>query len=262
MIPPLIHQIWMQGKDVVPAKYADARKTWKTLHPNWKIVTWDEVDLRALAKGTRWERALDMCERLIQRADVLRCCVLEQFGGVYVDMDMYALKPLDELMKQHADKIQVGETSFKGVPWIHAVMRLNNGIVFAPPKHPFWQNKFLPELLLRLQTNTALDELAPAWNTIRTTGPGLWSHFDGNPDIWVHPQEHFYSLKKIKGHTGSLTLDDLSVLKDSWVYHMQDSAWLVSWERHVLKAFIGNNWMISVPILVCVLLVFTLKLRL
>jgi Glycosyltransferase sugar-binding region containing DXD motif len=254
MIPKIIHQIWMQGADTVPSKYSFARATWREKNPLWEIKTWDEVELRKLIQGTRWENVLQYTRRLIQRADILRCAVLEKYGGVYVDMDMYCLKPLDDLLV--SSKIQVGETSFKGVPLIKNAMRLNNGIIFAPALHSFWQKKFLPELLVRLQTHTWLDDLAPAWNTIRTTGPGLWSHFDGDIDIHIHPQEFFYSLKKIKGHSGELSLEDIQTLKDSYVYHMQDSVWLVSWEKYLLHMFIGNNWMISVPILLFIIFLF------
>ena len=253
MIPKVIHQIWMQGKDAIPTKYSFARGTWQEKNPDWTIRVWDEIQLRELIKGTRWEATLPYTRRLIQRADIFRCAVLEKYGGVYVDMDMYCLKSLNDFID--LGKIQVGETSFKGIPWIKKAMRLNNGIIFAPVNHSFWQQKFLPELLVRLQTHTWLDDIAPAWNTIRTTGPGLWSHFDGDAEVLIHPQEYFYSLKKIKGHSGKLSKEDVSILKESYVYHMQDSVWLVSWEKYLLHAFIGNNWMISIPVLlICIVL--------
>lgn len=245
----------MQGKEAVPKKYNEARETWKRNNPDWEIKVWDEIELRELAKGTRWEIALDYTHRLIQRADILRCVVLEKFGGVYVDMDMHSLKSLNVFIHDH--RIQAGETSFKGVPLIKKAMRINNGILFAPPNHSFWQKKFLPQLLLHLQTHTLLDDIAPAWNTIRTTGPGLWSHFDGDPDLLIHPQEYFYSLKKLKGHEGKLSEQDIQNLHQSYVYHMQDSLWLVSWEKYLLEIFIGNNWMITVPLIMfCIFIIF------
>ena len=247
----------MQGKDAVPIKYAAARATWPALHPDWEIRVWDEADLVALVTGTPWETALRLCRRLIQRADVLRCAVLERFGGVYADMDMYALKSLDPLLQ--SDSLQLGETTFQGVPFVHHVMRLNNGLLICPPGLPFWRSKFLPALLLRLQTHTLLDEVSPAWNTIRTTGPGLWSSFAGDPVLQVHPVHFFYALGIGKQQTcKELTLEQRKRMHASFTYHMQDSAWLDSWELFLVKAFIHKNWIITVSVLGSVLVLFFL----
>ena len=259
-VPRILHQIWMQGKDAVPQKYAAARATWPEVQPGWDIRVWDEADLTALVVGTPWEVALRLCRRLIQRADVLRCAVLEKHGGVYADMDMYALKSLDPFLLE--ERIQVGETTFQGVPLVHRVMRLNNGIIFCPPALSFWKRDFLPALILRLQTHTLLDDLSPAWNTIRTTGPGLWSSFYTHPSVLGHPMHYFYALGIGKQQTSTkLTTDQMSRMGTSFVYHMQDSAWLDSWEFFLVKSFIHKNWIITVSVLGG-LLVLSLLLRL
>ena len=246
-VPRILHQIWRQGKDAVPDKYAAARATWPEVHPGWEIRVWDEADLTALAMGTPWEVALRLCRRLIQRADVLRCAVLERFGGVYADMDMYALKSLNCLLDD--ERLQVGETTFQGVPFVHRLMRLNNGIILCPPGLTFWKREFLPSLILRMQTHTLLDDLSPAWNTIRTTGPALWSSFCENPSILSHPKHFFYALGIGKQQTSTkLTTDQLKRMEGSFVYHMQDSAWLDSWEFFLVKSLIHKNWIVTVSV--------------
>lgn len=251
----------MQGKDAVPDKYAAARETWTEVQPGWEIRVWDEADLSALVTGTQWEVALRLCRRLIQRADVLRCAVLERYGGVYADMDMYALKSLEPFLLE--ERIQVGETTFQGVPLVHRVMRLNNGIILSPPSLSFWKRDFLPALILRLQTHTLLDDLSPAWNTIRTTGPGLWSSFYQHPSVLGHPMHFFYALGIGKQQTSvKLTDEQVKRMQGSFVYHMQDSAWLDSWEFFLVKSLIHKNWIITVSILggLCLLAVL-LRLR-
>ena len=249
----------MQGKDAVPVRYKEARATWQEVHPDWTLRVWDEADLMELARGSRWEGAVSMCRRLIQRADVLRCVVLERFGGVYADMDMYALKSLNPLLSE--ERIQVGETTFHGIPLLWKIMRLNNGIILCPPNHPFWSHTFLPSLLIRLHTNTFLDDLSPAWNTIRTTGPALWSSFSNHDTILAHPTKHFYALGIGKQQTtGKLSASDLQIMEGSYTYHMQDSAWLDSWEWLLIKMFIHKNWMVTLSV-VCILLVGTILVR-
>ena len=218
---------------------------------------WDEADLMEVVKGTRWEKAVSLCRRLIQRADVLRCAVLEKFGGVYADMDMYALKSLNSLLDD--ERVQVGKTTFHSVPVIRNIMQLNNGIILCGPNHPFWQKTFLPALLLRLHTNTLVDTVSPAWNTIRTTGPGLWSSLSNCPDVVAHPTHFFYALGIGKQQTtGKLTDWDTKRMEGSFTYHMQDSAWLDSWEWVLIKMFINKNWIITVSIVGSILVLWLL----
>lgn len=240
----------MQGIDLTPKKYERNRKSFRDLHADWQFMDWNEDDMRKLAKGTKWEDALKMTRKMIQRADVLRCVVLEKFGGVYADMDMYCIQNLDSFLE--IDNVQAGATSFHNTALKNIMGGVNNGILFSPPGHKFWQETFLPEILRRLQTHTLLDDLCPAVNIIRTAGPQVWTSFR---DIKIHPQVFFYSLVILKKTV--LNDDDVKTLKGAgaFVYHAQDSVWLNSWEKYLVGAFEGRAWMVSVPLVVVPLLV-------
>lgn len=238
----------MQGIENTPPKYDRARQSFKKLHPDWQFMDWDEEQMRKLA-SPNWLKAVQMCNKMIQRADLLRCVVLEEFGGVYVDMDMFCVRPLDEFI--HISNVQAGYTSFHGTLLNSVMGGVNNGILFSPKKHRFWQEEFVPEVLKRLQQHTLMDDLCPAVNTIRTTGPLLWTQFKS---IVIHPQVFFYSLAVLKKK--EIGDDDIKILKDvgAYVYHAQDSMWLHSWEKYLMMAFMGRGWMYTLAFVISIIL--------
>jgi mannosyltransferase OCH1-like enzyme len=255
----------MQGKSVVPSKYDAARSTWAPLHPNYDIIVWDEVDLQELIAGTKWQAAIDLCEKLIQRADVYRCAVLETYGGVYIDMDMHAIKSLEPLLDEldsSPEDIAIGLTSFSRSP-LDFVLACNNAWIISRAHSRVWEDTEFPELLKRLHIKSLMDCISPVWYVLRTAGPGLWTHLGQTTKaIRLLPKDYFYSLKVIKGHRHLTDEESDSLRTLSYAYHSQESAWLQSWESMILGMFIGHRWKITVSVLVLLLLVyFALTLR-
>jgi len=234
----------MQGIERTPKKYDRTRKSVRELHPNWVFMDWDEEQMQKLAKGTPWETALNLTSKMIQRADILRCLVLEKYGGIYLDMDMYCIQALDPFLE--IDKVQAGYTSFHKTVMADVMGAVNNGIIFSPPASTFWKDFFLPELAKRLQQRTLLDDLCPAIHIIRTTGPLIWTALSEH--VHIHKQELFYSLLVLKKK--EIDSNDIVLLKNNgaYVYHAQDSVWLNSWEKYLMLAFMGRAWIITLSI--------------
>jgi mannosyltransferase OCH1-like enzyme len=244
----------MQGKHV-PKRYSSARQTWPQINSEFKFTLWDEVDLAALAKNTEWETIIEKCETLIQRADVYRCAILEKYGGIYADMDMHAIKPLEPLRKEceETDKdIFIGYTSFQNTP-LHWILANNNALIMAKPASPIWP-RIRQEFLKRLHTKTLSDFFSPVFTVIKTTGPGVWTHLANTcPEIKSLPKEYFYSLNVVKG-ADTLTQADIDTLKPfSYCYHTQAATWVDSWESIILSCFVGNRWKITVFVLILVI---------
>ena len=89
-IPRIIHSIWI-GDDPLSDEHARFGETWRELHPEWEYKLWTEQDVPAVP-------AADRARNLAERADVLRYEILRRHGGVYVDVDVECLRPLDELL--------------------------------------------------------------------------------------------------------------------------------------------------------------------
>jgi len=93
-------------------------------------------------------------------SDLLRYEILAAVGGVYVDVDMQAVRPLDALL--HA----AGGAAVLGVSNT-AAFELNNAVLAAPPRHAL-----LLDLVGTTGVGTAGDGGSSFMDTIATTGPG------------------------------------------------------------------------------------------
>ncbi len=136
-IPKIIHRVWIESDQ--PDWLRAYGQTWTDLHPGWIVKTWTDYEVPALfpLEGDTqelWDRADEYVDfgHLPQfRADILRYTLLYRFGGVAVDADFEALKPIDPLVDPITDMV-ISAWEVEG-QW--AV----NGFLGAPPEHYFIQ---------------------------------------------------------------------------------------------------------------------------
>lgn len=238
MIPKILHQIWMQGKQKIPPHLLKIQDSWIKTHPHWQIQIWDEDDLLLKGKDTRWHTLiLNNDLSLIQKADVWRCMILDLVGGIYADFDMFALKNMETLLNH--EKICLGQSH-------SSITRVQNSILASVPNHPGWDAVY-NSISLSLHTRTLLDDLSVSYNVINTTGPIAWTravakephHFEQ----W--PAEYFFS-KHV--HKGKLNLEnDIELLKDSYGYHVQEISWMKGHEAFILHCI--TAWFNASPII-------------
>lgn len=207
----------MQGPP--PAKYDANWESFRLLHPSWLLKTWTEEEMQPLVTP-KWGTLLNQCRLLIQRADIYRCIILEEYGGVYVDCDMLCLKPLDTFL---SGDVQVGGCH-GGI--LSAFITVNNGIIFAPHHSKVW-DEVIAHMTHAFSTATLLDSIS-IYTVLRTTGPWLWARVR----CTVHPPEYFYSLKVAKRK--DLSPKDYDALHESYIYHAQASSWMDNREIGVL----------------------------
>ncbi len=99
MIPARIFQTW-KSKTEFPANFAQWSATFKQHNPAFEHELWDDADNRNFIR-TRFPWFLptyDAYPAEIYRADAVRYFYLYCFGGIYADMDVECLKPLDDLL--------------------------------------------------------------------------------------------------------------------------------------------------------------------
>lgn len=96
MIPKIIHYIWL-GKKEESKILKKCKKSWKKYCPDYEIKRWDESNLN-----------IDCCKycrdaydekKYAYASDVLRFEILAKYGGVYLDVDVELLRPIDDLLE-------------------------------------------------------------------------------------------------------------------------------------------------------------------
>ena len=97
-IPKIIHQTWKE--ETVPPSLAPYQESWKRFNPDWEYRLWTDADNDALVRD-EFPSLLELYSslpRAIHRADFARVLYLWRFGGLYVDLDIEALRPADEVL--------------------------------------------------------------------------------------------------------------------------------------------------------------------
>ena len=95
MIPKIIHYIWLGGKEE-PKLLQKCKESWKKYCPDYEIKRWDESNLDM----DKYKYAKDAiaAKKYAFAADVFRFEILKLYGGIYVDVDVEFLKPIDEFL--------------------------------------------------------------------------------------------------------------------------------------------------------------------
>ena len=115
MIPKMIHYIWLGGKPL-PKVAKKCIKSWKKYCPDYEIKRWDETNLD-LDKYQYVRDAYD-ARKYAFATDVLRCEILHNNGGVYLDIDVELIKPIDDLMHYNSfGGKEVGGSIASGLIW-------------------------------------------------------------------------------------------------------------------------------------------------
>lgn len=94
-IPARIHQTWRSHQ--LPARLAQYHASWRQHHPDWEVTLYDDRECAEFVAAHYPQLlALYLAYPLaVQRADLFRCLVVHHRGGLYADIDMQCLRPLD-----------------------------------------------------------------------------------------------------------------------------------------------------------------------
>jgi mannosyltransferase OCH1-like enzyme len=139
-IPTHLHQTW-KTHEVHPV-FQHYYQSWSKNHPSWTRQIWSDQDNRNLVE-VKFPELLSFYDQLshtILRVDVVRYLILYQHGGVYADMDIESLQPMDALLKENT-KVLLGFESYE------PSFTIEISLMGAIPKQPLWL-KVIYEVIL------------------------------------------------------------------------------------------------------------------
>ncbi len=188
-IPHVLHQTWKSAE--VPAQWRLAYESWATMLPGWERRLWTDAENRQFVEAhyPSLLRTYDGYRYAIQRADAVRYCLLHHFGGVYVDLDLECLRPLDDLV-EGVEGILVPEPAEQASQFGRATM-LSNAFMAFRPKHP---------LMLAVIEHLSSDTRGGISHidVLETTGPLMLSDVfarHGSEGVTVLPAEVAFPLR-------------------------------------------------------------------
>jgi hypothetical protein len=94
MIPKIIHYCWFGGNKK-PKLIRECISSWENVLPEYKIIEWNESNSDLIHPFVKEAYKL---KKWAFVADYIRLKALFDFGGIYLDTDMMALKSFDSLL--------------------------------------------------------------------------------------------------------------------------------------------------------------------
>jgi mannosyltransferase OCH1-like enzyme len=147
MIPKIIHYCWLSD-DPIPEDYKRCMATWKQKLPDYDFLLWDTK--RFDINSVLWVSQAFETETYAFASDYIRLYAVYNHGGIYLDMDMEAVKPFDPLLQSDlmlayenhiSENIEAGcFGAEKGHPFIKKCMEYFEG-------RPFFDPSLLQEIL-------------------------------------------------------------------------------------------------------------------
>jgi mannosyltransferase OCH1-like enzyme len=112
---------------VYPAYVYDA---WKKLNPNYNIIHFDNYECIKFLADNFDQEHIDIFNFIQDgpiKADFFRTCIIYLNGGVYADIDIKPLVPIDNFLEKDVSLLTCASITKD---------KLNPHIIIAPPKHP------------------------------------------------------------------------------------------------------------------------------
>ncbi len=133
MIPKIIFQSWKTRE--LKGQMAKNSEQIQKLNPNYKYMLYDDNDCRKLLLdnfGVNYANAFDTLIPGAFKCDFWRYAALYLYGGVYMDMDMELLVPLDDFIEPNDTLISVKDLRHFFVPHCN----IYQAFIAVVPKHP------------------------------------------------------------------------------------------------------------------------------
>lgn len=167
----------------MPEDYVRFGDQWREMNPDWEIIEWTKESLppmrnadilNQIAQRPRSSIPMEFNRAVaVQSSDVIYYELVEQFGGISLNVDIEPLQPLDKLMDMVGDNAWA---TFEDGEY------LVNCAYGGPKGHPFWKalNDYLP-VNYRYRYEDYMQH---------QTGPHLLTH------MWKTMPENFVALPK------------------------------------------------------------------
>ena len=139
MIPKIMHYCWF-GRGQTPELVERCIASWKRYMPDWEYRLWTE-DNFDIASAPQYVQEAYAAKKYAFVSDYVRLWALEQYGGLYMDVDFEVYKSFDDLTEKYEafagyegskrNPLMMGVIAAKAHhPWIQGMMQTYESRVF------------------------------------------------------------------------------------------------------------------------------------
>ncbi len=210
----VLHHIWL-GPHQIPQRCIDCMNGAISMHSDWEYILWtDSHPLLETLDPTVLEK-MDAVENYGAKSDILRLEILRVYGGVYLDVDILPIRPLDPFV--HANDFFCG---------LQRSTSISNAVLGARKGHPL-----LKEILDSIDTTQVKNTFR---SILQGTGPEkitsmIFQHFL-NPlkrkFACIYPQHVFFPTPKLLNHITPTTPELEKRLPHTYTIHFLQHSWI------------------------------------
>jgi len=213
MIPKVIHYCWF-GKGELPDLAKKCIASWKKFMPDWEIKEWNEENFDV--NQIQYTKEAYENKKYAFVADFARFYVLEKYGGVYMDVDVELIRPLDDLLHN------------KTILGFERAGKVNPGLICASEANTLFLNemidvyktlKFLGNdgnlnitTIVEYTTNYLITKGLTNSNRIQLIGETI-----------IYPIDYFCPIDMIT--------NELIITKNTYSIHHFAASWLSPWQK-------------------------------
>ncbi len=101
MIPKIIHSVWLSGDDK-PELYQSCINSWHETMPDYDIKEWNLTNLPDEILNHQFVKGAIQSKKWAYATDVIRLWLLKEYGGIYLDMDVFVYRRFDCFLNENA----------------------------------------------------------------------------------------------------------------------------------------------------------------
>ena len=204
-IPKKLHFIWL-GRPM-PEEYNKYINSWREIHPEWEFKMWTEVDVPTF--NFKNKDLFDEATNYSRKADIWCLEILEQFGGLYLNIDFQALKRMDTLHYTYDFYIALQ-------PLDTTMVQLGTGLIASIPGHPL-----LRHAIEKIRETRYIEQIVVATGPLFFTKCYLEYTETGLRDV-AFPATYFYPC----GYTQRGLPSEFWYQPEAYAVHHWAGSWL------------------------------------
>ena len=235
-IPRIIHMT-CKDKHNMSDFYKQNYNSWKKYNERdgWEFRLYDDDDLIAFFEKNYpdiYKNIISTYDKIIYKVDIFKILVLNKIGGVYVDMDVECLKPINKLIQNKNDKVLFGYGPYEHNNGQYKEMKLIEcAIMISEPNHKFWNKYVIPSL--KSQDKCKGNAVACTGPVFITNNVEKYNKENNTSDIRVLEPVYFYPVNnqmktRVPDNLIKKTQEMLKTHtfpKESYCVHYFDGAW-------------------------------------
>lgn len=167
-IPKIIHYCWFGNTELSPL-HKRCIQSWKKHLPDYEIKEWGDQDIPS---GIPYLQSMLKAKEWAFVSDFMRHYVLNEYGGIYLDVDVEVVKSFNDLLDN---------TVFLG---FEAKNRLNTAVL-GSVKNSFFTQRSMQVLIERFESKKSY-LIAPELANLISAEPGV------DNKLQLYSEEYFY----------------------------------------------------------------------